>query len=1062
MNFKKIFLLLHRYVGLATAVVLIIIAISGCVYSFQKQIRSVLYPHFIYVDPDTIHEKQDIDSLVRSATIAYPQSAIREIIVDADPSKSVRVYTWDLHLLYLNPYNAQVIGIQNQKKDPFLLAWSIHTQLGMGKFGGHIVALATLLCVPLIISGLVLWWPKRKSSFRNVLRSSHWRSWKSINYNLHNIGGFYTSIILMLVVLSGLMMSYVWFKDSVYFITGSEPVVKVAPQATPGPTTEEPINTAVDYVRKNYPEFQECSINYPYGKDTGVFTFRVNHHDKVGTTHHLHFNLSNGHLVKAKPYSQFSTGDRINAINFNIHSGKVLGMPGLIIVFLVTLFSAFLAVSGFIIWFNKKMKKNKKNKKRIVLSIIVLMLGSNFGFAQEKEESSIKIAQENLTEVVVTATRTPKLKADVPIPIITVNGKEVRDRGMMRLEEVLAEQTGLQLYTDNLANGIQMQGLEAKYSLILIDGEPLIGRIDGILDLSRVNVANIERIEIIKGPSSSLYGSDALAGVINIITKTPPIGYSGGAAIRYGTHNTREINVDGGYKNKKFTSLLQLNKSGIDGYNRRIGDKEKVVPPIFGHNVMLKTKYQFAPNTDAQINLRYLDQIYDKDYALPFGKPEVLRAVHSHEIKRDISLLPTITHEFSKRNKSTLRLNKTWYRNNSTINIKENDSLYNTDYFDQDFAKAELQHDFELMTNFTLTGGLGYQIEGLKAVRYDGDKDFVSQYSYGQADWKPLKDMSILAGARFDRHNAYGSQFSPKLAVGYNFNKYINVTSSVARGFKAPDFRELYLNFIDPNYGYSVFGSKEAVFRYNQLHSQDVIGEVYINPADLKELDAERALSYNIGLSSNPIKGLQVSVNGFYNKLDNNIETVLMARKKDGKAIYSYSNQQKVNIKGMDADLGYKLNRWFFKVGGQYLKSENEEQVAKLKEGGHYFTKDPVTGEKREVSLNEYGGLLNRSKYTSNASISYTDLKTGISGTIRWMYRSKYGLADKDRNGILNGNDEYAKGYSLLNASLSKTFLQQSLRAQVTANNLTDYHNTDNLALPGRLLYLGLYYQLSK
>lgn len=1056
MNLKRFFLLLHRYVGLATALVLIIVAISGCVYSFQKQIRAVLYASFIQVNPETINGQPDIDALVRAATIVYPQSAIREIIVDADPSKSVRVYTWDLHLLYLNPYTQQVLGIQNQKKDPFLLAWSIHTQLGMGKLGGHIVALATLLCVPLIISGIVLWWPKRRSSFRNVFKASNWRTWKAFNYNLHNIGGFYTSVILLFVVLSGLMMSYTWFKDSIYFITGSEPVVKVAPLPTAGPAHEEPINRAVDYVRNNYPGFQECSINYPYGKDIGVFTFRVNELDKIGTTHKLYFNLSNGELVGEKSYAEFSTGDRINAINFNIHSGKILGMPGLIIVFLVSLFSAFLPVGGFLIWFNKKIKTRK------ILSVLLLMLGSSAAFAQDKKQDSLAMSQKNLTEVVVTATRTPKIKDDVPIPVMSISGQEIRNKGMMRLEEVLAEQTGVQLYTDNLANGVQMQGLDAKYALILIDGEPLIGRIDGILDLSRVNIANIERIEIVKGPSSSLYGSDALAGVINIITKTAANGYSGAVALRYGTHNTREFNVDAGYKNQKFTSLLQLNKSGIDGYNRRIGDKVKVVPPIDGHNMMLKTKYQFTTKTSAELNFRYMDQIYDQDYDLPFGKPEVLRAVYSHEMKRDISLLPTFTHVFSEKNSSTLRLNKTWYRKSSMITIRENDSLYNSDYFDQDFARAEFQHDFKLKSNITLTGGLGYQIEGLKAVRYDGDKDFNAQYAYGQADWKPLKNMSVLAGARYDKHNVYGTQFSPKLALGYNVNKYLHVTGSIGKGFKAPDFRELYLNFIDPNYGYSVFGSKEANFRFHELQGQDLIGDVYLNPADLKELDAERALAYNLGLSSKPVGGLQLSVNGFYNKLDNKIETVLMARKKDGKAIYSYSNQQKVNIKGLDADVGYRFKEWFFKIGGQYLKTENEEVVAKLKEGGNYFTLDPITKEKREVSLKEYGGLMNRSKYTSNASVSYNHLKTGINGTLRWIYRSKYGLADKDRNGILNGADEYAKGYSLVNASLSKTFLQQSLRIQLSANNINDYHNTDNLALPGRLIYLGLYYQLGK
>src|SRR3546814_8713767 len=109
---------------------------------------------------------------------------------------------------------------------------------------------------------------------------------------------------------------------------------------------------------------------------------------------------------------------------------------------------------------------------------------------------------------------------------------------MVRLDDVLVEQTGLTLVSAH-GTGVQMQGFDPDYTLILLDGQPLIGRTTGTLELSRVAVGNIERIEIVKGPSSSLYGSEALAGVINIITRDPEIGARGTLSARYGSNQTR-------------------------------------------------------------------------------------------------------------------------------------------------------------------------------------------------------------------------------------------------------------------------------------------------------------------------------------------------------------------------------------------------------------------------------------------------------------------------------------------------------------------------------------------
>jgi outer membrane receptor for ferrienterochelin and colicins len=109
------------------------------------------------------------------------------------------------------------------------------------------------------------------------------------------------------------------------------------------------------------------------------------------------------------------------------------------------------------------------------------------------------------------------------------------------LADVLREQNGITM-TSGFGAGVQLQGLNPDYTIILIDGEPLIGRTAGVLDLNRIAVGNIKKIEIVKGPSSSLYGSEAMAGVINIITDKKNTDALS-ANIRYGSYNTKDGNI---------------------------------------------------------------------------------------------------------------------------------------------------------------------------------------------------------------------------------------------------------------------------------------------------------------------------------------------------------------------------------------------------------------------------------------------------------------------------------------------------------------------------------------
>src|SRR4030095_10368749 len=136
--------------------------------------------------------------------------------------------------------------------------------------------------------------------------------------------------------------------------------------------------------------------------------------------------------------------------------------------------------------------------RKLVWFFVLLNGFVNLGLSQEKENDTL--FRKNLEEVVFTATRTERKLTNVAVPVTIISKKTVQQAGSLRLKDVLQEQTGI-FITNGFGAGIQMQGLNPDYTLILLDGEPLIGRTAGVLDLNRVTVGNIKKIEIVKGPS---------------------------------------------------------------------------------------------------------------------------------------------------------------------------------------------------------------------------------------------------------------------------------------------------------------------------------------------------------------------------------------------------------------------------------------------------------------------------------------------------------------------------------------------------------------------------------
>lgn len=693
---------------------------------------------------------------------------------------------------------------------------------------------------------------------------------------------------------------------------------------------------------------------------------------------------------------------------------------------------------------------------KIILCSFMIALTSGAAIAQ-KPDSLKKDSTKQLKEVVVTGTRTQKSLQQVPIPITRITSEEIKKRGLVRLNEVLSEQTGMTILDDPHGQGIQIQGFDPAYTLILIDGLPLIGRSTGIFELSRITTNNIDRIEIVKGPTSSLYGSEAMAGVVNIITAEPAKGVAGGLSARYGTNKNADLSLNSSYKTDKFYISGFVNRNSSGGYSLQPESGIPTVSPFEGYTLNGKTAYKINNNTTLKLSVRYYTNDQDSRFAVDN------RYAAGTGTERDFNIAPVLTHKFSDKLLSTLQLYRSVYKTKSDIRYEDNNEVYDQTYFNQVFNRAEIQNDYALKDNLKLTAGVGGQYETVEATRYTKLQSFTSGYGYFQADWVPVKKLDIIAGGRYDAHSVYRSQFSPKLAASYALSSNLTILGSVGKGYKAPDFRQLYLNFTNAEVGYSVFGYEEANEGIKRLQEEGQIESVLIDPSTLKPLNAESSTSFNFGFRYKPADKLYWTANLFRNNISNLIETAPIAIKTNGQSVFSYFNLNKVFTRGIETDLSYQLFKPLqIAAGIQYLEAYDQDVLDQIK-AGKVFTKDPETNLTKVIKRSDYGGLLSRSKYTYNVRLNYQDEKTGINTSIRAIYRGRYGYKDTDGNGIVNRADEYTKGYVLVNASLSKTLMKNAINIQLTAQNLLNYKDSQViLNLPGRLIYAGVAYNFNK
>jgi len=363
---KKNIGFLHLWLGLASGLIVFIAALTGSILVFEKEIDAFVNPEFYEVSSIGT-TKLPVDLYVNAIRKQYAITELDRIQTYQDPKRTVIISGTDAdkndQIFSVDPYTGKVLGQTAEESRFFSVVLDLHRHLILGDAGKFITGCSCLIFVFLLISGLILWWPKKMKNLKQRLTVKWSASFKRVNWDFHSTFGFYSFLFLLTISLTGLTWSFKWFESGIYLLadgTTKKPSTKVE-----NPTKVDP-KLDKTYFYQNI--FSKTDSIYKYTGDTqiripsdtinSIMVIKLNLEKSIPNISSMaYFDKYTGELLKTKPYEAFSNGDKVRRLIYPIHTGSIYGYPTKILAFLVCLFAATLPITGLLIWLGRKKKK---------------------------------------------------------------------------------------------------------------------------------------------------------------------------------------------------------------------------------------------------------------------------------------------------------------------------------------------------------------------------------------------------------------------------------------------------------------------------------------------------------------------------------------------------------------------------------------------------------------------------------------------------------------------------------------------------------------------------------
>jgi outer membrane receptor for ferrienterochelin and colicins len=495
-----------------------------------------------------------------------------------------------------------------------------------------------------------------------------------------------------------------------------------------------------------------------------------------------------------------------------------------------------------------------------------------------------------LNDVVITGSFIEKPLKDVPVLTRVITQKDIQTLNPMSIETLLQyELPGLQIRYNSMSQlpEISYQGMEGEYMLFLIDGERVSGEgADHNVDFTRFNVDEIERIEVIKGAQSTIYGSNALGGVINIITKTSDRPVTANVSARYAGSNGQKYTGSIGLKKDRLTSYSSLTFRTKDTYTIGDADETASTTTVWGYNIwdfMQKLGYSFSEKLSADLKGGYyrnqrdirtgrLYQEYYVDYSFN-GKIKYLPAENQQ-------ITAGYTYDDYKKDNHYFRIDSTYtnYRN-----IKQAPRLDYTGTFGDHTVSAGFEGDIEYLKH--------YMLEDSSHVRNQ------AYAFYAQETWNITEALNVVAGVRADYHEKYNWHVTPKVSAMWHAFPVLTFRAGYAQGFRSPSLKELYQEYDMGGLGWFM------------LHG---------NP----NLKPETSHQYTVSAEYNK-EGFNLSVAFAHNLFKNKIAYLSL---NDGTSDMQYVNAEKAKTASVESILRYRFGFGLI-LTGSYAYTDDYTEV---------------------------------------------------------------------------------------------------------------------------------------
>jgi len=586
-----------------------------------------------------------------------------------------------------------------------------------------------------------------------------------------------------------------------------------------------------------------------------------------------------------------------------------------------------------------------------------------------------------------------------------ITARTIENQGAVSLKDVLNKELNVRIGNDNiLGSSLSLQGISGQNVKILLDGIPLTGRENGNIDLSQINLNNIERIEIIEGPLSVIYGTDALGGVINLVSKSIRLD-SSQTAVGFGNayyESIKQYNFGGGgiFRLRDVDFGANLNRNFFGGYNLDPNSRVMIWKPkqqVFGNFSILyqneRLKLRFKTDIfNEKIENRGLPVInhieayaYD-EYYLTNRNINSLSIEYKLDDKSFFNVLSSFS--FYQRDKVTYRKDLT--KESYNMNIVPSPDANNSNSF-LNFMSRGTYNNIKF-DKFNYQIGYDVNLNSAFGTKIEADKGHMNDFAvFACAEYMPTKRISLKPGFRATYNTKYSAPFVPSAQFMYTSrNKNLVVRYAYGRGFRAPGLKELYLYFVD--------------FNHNIIGNPDLKSEMSDNH--------NAAIKYRMRLKGKYL--LTIDNSYFFNTIYNQIALVAV----NPLALeYTYRNVD--NFKSIGTNLSGSINykQWRLNLGGSYIGIYNNAFVLV---GKNKYMYTPEVRTQLAYTL--------RNKHLAPTTFSLFHKFNG----------STFGYALDEARNIIN---TYTESYHILDVSVNQSFWNRKISFTLGLKNLLNVTN---------------------